>query len=189
MNKLVHLMHYRHDALLYELGKRWVIHVDARRFRGGGLHGTDPPVENHGEGPTLRLRLDTKVPYEFTIGGKALSLIAMETTLWRQVGIHDHETAIHDIVADGLEEKRLAASVFSHYETERSTTLADNVNIVEQSLYLLAPPNGDERQAYARHHATLERVDDTLGNAPRYLDIRITHYYILFFLCLHDNRQ
>ncbi len=113
----------------------------------------------------------------------------METAFRRQVSVHDNEAAIHDIVADGLEEKRLAASILSYYETEGSTTLAYYVDIVEQSLYLLAPSHGDERQAYARHHATFERVDDTLGYAPRYLDIRFTHYYILFFLFLHDSPQ
>ena len=156
MNELVHLMYDCHDALLNQLGEPRIVEADARRVGSGGLDRTYPPVENHGEGSALRLRLDAKVSYELTIGGKALPLVAMKATLGRQVGIHDHKTTIHDIVADGLEKKRLAAAILSDNETERRATLANNVYIVEQRLYLLAPPYGDERQAYARHHASLE---------------------------------
>lgn len=73
------------------------------------------------------------------------------------------------MVADGLQQERLATAVFAHDEAERCAAVAHNVNIVKQSLYLTAPSYGNVRQTNAWHYATFKRIDNRLSDASGYL--------------------
>jgi len=60
-----------------------------------------------------------------------LSLIAMQSSFRGEISINDNEVAVHDIVADRLQEERLARTVFAYDETEGSTAFTHDFDIVK----------------------------------------------------------
>ena len=71
----------------------------------------DPAIQNKVERTALGARLGRYIADELAVGGKALSLTALQTALGRQVGISDDESLAHGVRADGLEQKALAGAV------------------------------------------------------------------------------
>ncbi len=169
MHEVLHGAYHVHDALFHRRGKGIVVEAQARSSRGVCLHIADPTVEYKRQRPTLRFRFHTEVAQQFTVGGQSLPLIALQAALRREVSIGNNEVAVHDMVADGLQQERLATAVFAHNEAERCAAIAHNVYVVKQSLYLTAPSYGNVRQTNAWHYATFKRIDNRLCDASGYL--------------------
>ena len=138
----------------------------------------DPAIQNKVERTALGARLGRYIADELAVGGKALSLTALQAALGRQVGISDDESLAHGVRADSLEQKALAGAVTTDQKAEARATVGDETQIGEQGADLDLAPYGDVRKADARDHAALERVEndgsDALGHA-RCCGCGITH--------------
>ena len=169
MHQFVHGAYHLHDAGFHLVGKAGSIGVQTGLQGGVGLQRAYPAVQHQREGAALGAGLYAQVLDQLAVGGQTLVLVAVKAPFGREVGIHHHKVAVHHIVAHGLQQKRLAAAVFAHDETEGGAALAHDFHIAQQGFYLLSAAHGDVGQADAGHHAALERVDHGLGNAPGYL--------------------
>ena len=92
-------------------------------------------------------------------------MAALEPAFGRKVGIGHDEAFAHGVRADGLQEEALAAAVTAHKEPEGGAAIGDEREVGKERVNLGLAPDRDVRQADARHHAALERVDDYRGDA------------------------
>lgn len=132
------------------------------------LHARNPAIEDERERTAFGARLGRHVADELLVGGKALAVAALEATFGGEVGIDDDEVAVHRVVADGLQQEALAASVLADDEAKGGPAIGDDVDIVQQGVYLGFASDGDVGQADTWHDATLEGVEhgrcDALGD-------------------------
>ena len=94
------------------------------RLVGIGTRG-DPAIQDKVERTALGARLGRYIADELAVGGKALSLTALQAALGRQVGISDHEALAHGMRSDGLEQKALAGAIATDQETEACAAVGD----------------------------------------------------------------
>ena len=135
------------------------------RAGGGGINGGDPAIEHELERAALRTRLGREVANELAVGGETLPGGALEATLWREVCVRNDETLAHRVRADRLEQEALARAVATYEEAEAGTAVGDKVEVMEEGANFSLAADRYVGQADARHHATLERVDDDGSDA------------------------
>ena len=83
--------------------------------------------------------------------------------------------------ADGLQEEALAGAVAAHEKAEARAAVCHEVEVVEKRLNLAFAAHGDVGQANARHHASLEGVDDDRRYALGYP--HLAHVSLLLNVC------
>ena len=132
------------------------------------LHARDPAIEDERERTAFGAGFGRHVADELLVGGKTLAVAALQATLGGEVGIDDDEVAVHRVVADGLQQKALSAAVLADDEAKGSPAIGDDVDVVQQGVYLGLAPDGDVGQADTRHDTALEGVEhgrcDALGD-------------------------
>ena len=167
VHDVVERRHVREDAALERFGKTGrrrgkaaLGHFEAKRVA--------PALENKRERTALGHCFGGEVLHELAVGGKPLTLRAVQPALGREVGVGDDEAAVHDVAADRLKEKTFAAAVLADNEAKRGADLFNDGNVVKERVDFRVAPDGDVREPDARHDAALQGVQNRFGNALRY---------------------
>ncbi len=80
----------------------------------------------------------------------------METPLRRQIRVRDDKSSVHDIIADGLDQKAFTRSVPSDYEAERRAALLYDVHVVKKRFDLALSSDCNIGQTDPRNDTALE---------------------------------
>ena len=167
VHEIVQPIDDRRDTAINSSGKIGVFGGDTVLRHDFLLYAADPAVEDERERPALGHRLRRHIADELTVRCKTLPARSLQAAFGREIGIHHDEILCHNIAADRLQEKALAAAVAPDDKAEGSPAALDHLHIREQCLDLAAPPDRDVREADARHNAALECINKRLSNAAR----------------------
>ena len=98
----------RIDLLIHGLRQRGIARRQPCFAHSFALHTADPAIQHERQGAAFRPRLRRQIADQFPIGRQALSSASLQTALRRKIGVSDDEAAVHDIVADRLDQKALS---------------------------------------------------------------------------------
>ena len=144
------------DLLVDGLRQSRVAGRKPRLLQGLRLDGADPPVQDQGQGSALRLCFGRQVTDQLPVGRQSLAPRPLQPPLRRQVRVRHDEAPVHHIVADGLDQEALAGPVAAHNKAEGSSSLRNDVHVVQKRLNLTFAPHCNIGQADPRDHAALE---------------------------------
>ena len=123
MDQLAHGRCYREYLFICGRSQGGIVGTEPRFLHGLALHCADPAVQHQGQRAALGAGFGGKVTDQLPVGGQPLTLGALQTPFGRQIGIRHDKTAVHHIVADGLQKKAFAAAIAPDDEAERCAAL------------------------------------------------------------------
>ena len=169
-------------------GQGGIVGAKPRLLYRFALHRADPAIQNQRQRAALRLCFGGEVGDQLAVGGKPLPFCPLQPPFGGEVGVRHDKAPVHHIAADGLQQEALAAAVAPDDKAEGRAALRNNVHVVKQRFDLVFPPHRDIRQADARHHAALQRIQHRLRNALRYFFMLLHRLFLrVIALNLPDN--